>query len=177
MKSTLATLAGAVAFTSIILLTMKAPPIEDLRPARFLTCPTGGECDGGYVQKGNKCICLTTTTGSLTGEITDPDDLPASQKYRLVGCCTDYEKWTQWRLITDPVGPCIIILSHKLFSGQSMKNIDLGHAELLNDYCCDTGEPISSGNWGQCPYCSWTCGGAGNNVVPDKDGCDTYCGE
>ena len=157
-------------------LVLAAPPIESLRGARFLTCPSSG-CDGGYVQKGNKCICLTTTTGSLAGEITDPDNLPASQKHRMVGCCEDYQKSVQWRLITEPVGPCTIILSHQLFSDQWMRTIDLGHVDLLNDYCCDTGTPVTTESSGDCPFCSWTCGGAGNNAVPDKDGCDSFCGE
>lgn len=152
------------------------PPVESLRGAKFLTCPSSG-CDGACTVNNKGAICLTTETDPLPSEITDPDNLPASQKYRLVGCCEDYKKFVQWRLITAPVGACIIIMSHQLFSDQWMSTIDLGHVDLLNDYCCDTGTPVTTESSGDCPFCSWTCGGIGDNVVPDKDGCNSFCGE
>ena len=168
-------LGGSIPKKVITAITLATPP-EDLRHARLSDCSVVDDCDGGYVERPNKCICWTSNPNPITNEITDVGGLPGNQKLVLVGCCTaSDQKYTRWQVVTDPVGSeCKKILNEKLYGADDGYNVDLGLAEELNKVCCGvTDGPVLPGISGICPLCTYKCNGG--TPSSDPHGCDAFC--
>ena len=171
-------LGGSMPKKVITAVTLATPPEELRKPAaRLSDCSVVDDCDGGWIERPNKCICYTSNPNPITNEITNVNTLPENQKIVLVGCCTaNNVQYTRWQVITDPIGSeCKKILNEKLYGADDGYNVDLGLAEELNQECCGTSDgPVIPGISGICPFCTYECKSGSPSSTPH--GCDAFCG-
>lgn len=175
--------AGAVSMSDIAtkkipIIGIRAVPLEDLRYARVNGACPASKCDGSKSENVlGDCVCLTSETDPLTGEIEDVGDLPEGERLRLIGCCDSFDnETTRWQPVTDSVpSECIQLAPPSLVSNISMRGFDLGEVDVLDTACCLPNESmVLPGDWGQCPFCAFKCNPA-HKAIPDPSGCNEWC--